>query len=148
MELGTFGSVFTFAIQLEKISSKFYEEVVGVLESPEAKNLFTLLGTGGRKRKKKLEKTRQEFVRESILVHVTGLKRSDYEVKAGPSQGIGDQQLLETALELEENSYQFYRDASTKIGLPDVGRVFNRLAKENSDRQLQLESLQKTADPT
>lgn len=148
MELGTFGAVFTFAIQLEKKSSKFYEEAVSVLESPEAKKLFTLLGTGVRKRKKKVEKTRQEFIRECILVHVTGLKRSDYEVKVGSLQCIGDQQLLETALELEENSYRFYKEASTKIGLPDVGRVFKRLAKENSDRQLQLESLHKTADPT
>lgn len=148
MELGTFGAVFTFAIQLENISTKFYEEAVGVLESPEAKKLFTSLGIGVRKRKKKVEKTRQEFIRESILVHVTGLKQSDYEVKVSSLQGIKDHQLLVKALELEKNSYHFYWDASTKIGLPDVGRVFKRLAKENSDRQLQLESLQKTADPT
>ncbi|MFQ5819323.1 MAG: hypothetical protein ACE5I5_04990 [Candidatus Heimdallarchaeota archaeon] len=144
MELGTFGAVFTFAIQLEKISSRFYDEAVGVLESPEAKNLFTLLGTGVRKRKKKVEKTRQEFIRESILVHVTGLNRGDYEVKLDSLQGIKDQQLLEKALELEENSIQFYRNASTKIGLPDVSRAFKRLAKENSDRQLQIKTLQKT----
>ncbi len=144
MELRTYGAVFTFAIQLEKISSKFYEEAVGILESPEAKNLITLLGTGIKTRKKKVEKTRQEFIRESILVHVTGLKRSDYEVKLGLLQDLGDQQLLEKALELEENSYQFYRDASMQIGLPDVGRAFKRLAKENFDRQLQIKTLHKT----
>ncbi|MFQ6124996.1 MAG: ferritin family protein [Candidatus Heimdallarchaeota archaeon] len=143
MELGTFGVVFAFAIYLEEKSAKFYEEVTSILESPEARNLLTLLGTEVKKRKKKLGKTRQEFIRESILVHVTGLKRSNYEVKVGLLQDIGDQQLLKKALELEENSYQFYKDAATKIGVPDVKRTFKRLAKENSDRQLQIRTLQR-----
>ena len=111
MELGTFGAVFTFAIHLEETSAKFYEEAIGVLESPEVKNLFASLGTGVRKRKKKVKKTRQEFVRESILMYVTDLKQSDYEVTVEPLQGVGDQTLLEKALELEENSHKFYSDA-------------------------------------
>ena len=141
MELGTFGAVFTFAIHLEENSAQFYEDAVGVLESLEAKKLFSSLGAGARKRKKKVERARQEFVREAILVHVTGLSQNDYLIELESLHGMKEHQILEAALAIEKNRQRFYNNASKKIGQPDVSRTFKRLAKENSNHKLKLEAL-------
>ncbi len=144
MELRTFGAVFTFAIQLEEATMKFYEDATGIIESNIAKKLVTSLGNGAKKRKRKVERTRQELVREMILIYVTDLKQSDYLVKTGSIQDTNTQHLLEKALELEKNNQRYYTDASIKIGHPDIDRIFKRLAKENASNQLQLEALQNT----
>jgi len=141
MELGTFGAVFTFAIQLEEVSAKFYENASEFIESDDVKNTFSSLAAGAKKRMKKVARTRQEFVREAILVHVTDLNKNDYLIELKPIQDMEKRQILENAIKVEQNNQRFYNDASMKIGQPDVSRTFKRLSKDNSTRKLKLESL-------
>lgn len=141
MELETFGAVFTFAIQLEETSVKFYENAIELVESDEVKNTFTTLAAGANKRIKRVVRTRQEFVREAILVHVTDLHKNEYLIELKPIQDMENHQILEYAIKIEQNNQRFYNEAAEKIGQPDVSRAFKRLAKDNSTRKLKLESL-------
>ena len=80
MELGTFGAVFTFAIQLEEKTKQIYEDAIGAIESNKCNYVLSTLQVGIKKRIRKLERARQEFVREAILVHVSGLNKNDYTI--------------------------------------------------------------------
>ena len=141
MELETFGAVFTFAIQLEEASAKFYENAIELIESDDVKKSFSVLVAETKKRIKRVVRIRQEFVREAILVHVTDLHKNDYLMALKPILDMKSHQILENAIKIEQNIQRFYNEAAVKIGQPDVSRAFKRLAKDNSTRKLKLESL-------
>jgi rubrerythrin len=140
MELETFGAVFSFAIQLEEASAKFYENAIELIESDDVKSTISALTAGTIKRIKRVVKTRQEFVREAILVHVADLHKNDYLLELKPIHGMKGHQILDIAIKIEQNNQRFYNEAAVKIGQPDVSRAFKRLAKDNSTRKLKLES--------
>ncbi|MEW6716903.1 MAG: hypothetical protein AB1345_05315 [Chloroflexota bacterium] len=68
MELGTFGAILGWALELEGQAIAFYEKCArGRLE-----DTFNTLAQGSRRRLKRLEQARRELVAEIILESITG----------------------------------------------------------------------------
>ena len=128
MELGTFGAILRFGLELEDRAAQFYEQgAQGGLA-----NLFQELGQGARKRLRRLEQARREGVTEMILESITGLDGETYHVELdarAPEAGR-----LEQARALEGQAAHFYQDAAAKLPIREVARLFGQLAQETRQR--------------
>ena len=128
MELGTFGAILRFGLELEDRAAQFYEQGA----QGELAALFQELGQGARKRLRRLEQARREGVTEMILESISGLDGETYrlELDAGDSEAGR----LEQAQALEGRAAQFYQDAAAKLPIREVARLFTQLAQENRRR--------------
>jgi rubrerythrin len=136
MELGTFGAILRFAMELEQQAADFYEEAAG----GELEEVFGELARGSRKRRNRLERARREMVVEMVLESITGLDGDTYSVSL--SSEVDEAGLLRQARTLEETSARFYQDAADRMPIREVVRLFQRLARENEQRQAELDRLE------
>lgn len=123
-ELGTFGAIITFALDLEKQALEFYE---GLAES--SLSAVIHLQKGSQKRLERLTRMRQELVTEMILEPISGVYDLDYLVDMSASSSW-----KEGAKSLEKNMEKFYSVMAPLIPMKEVERAFLRLAKENQHR--------------
>lgn len=128
MELGTFGAILRFAMELEQRAGDFYEQATGAT--------FHDLARGSRKRLSRLERARREMVSEMILESITGLEGDAYNVDLDPQ--ADEVELLRQARILEQTCARFYQDAADKMPIREVIRLFQRLARESQKRNAQL----------
>ncbi len=133
MELGTFGAVLKFALELEERAATFYEAGAegGLAE------VFGDLARGSRKRVRRLEQARRELVNEMILESITELDEEEYRVEL--DVGAEEPERLRQARALEETAARFYRDAASRMPIREVVRLFERLARENDKRRARLQ---------
>jgi len=131
MELGTFGAIMRFAMELEQRASDFYEQAAGAT--------FHELARGSRKRLGRLKRARREMVSEMILESITGLDGDAYNVDLDPQ--ADEAGLLRQARIWEQTCARFYQDAAAKMPIREVVRLFQRLARENQKRKAQFSSL-------
>ena len=148
MELGTVGAVLAFAIKLEADSAQFYGEAASLAKASPAGEVFLSLAAAKRKRKERVERSRREYMNEMLLEPITGLEGSDYVVDTTLTPEMDARAALRLARELEESSHRLYLDAAEKIShLPQMSRVFKKLAQEIADHKLRLESLHDEKGP-
>jgi hypothetical protein len=121
-ELSTFGAILSFAIALEKDANAYYERAAAA--HPEVANLAAL-ALAHKKRQRVAEQIRREQVTEMILEPIYGLTADDWRVDLG---GEGWAQ----ARELERKVRGFYAAAAAKLSIPQVARMFRKLADESA----------------
>lgn len=127
MQLGTFGAIMTFAMQLEEQGVTLYGQEPPSLQEEVRAELLR----GSRKRLKRLERAKREGVAEMILEPISGLEDSQYQVeKSGDS--------LETAMRFEAVCARYYREAAEKLPILEISRLFRRMAEENDARKALL----------
>lgn len=136
MQLGTFGAILRFAMELESQAADFYEAA----GQGELTDSFQEMARICRKRVSRLERARREGIAEMILESIEGLDSSSYPVDL-TADGDTDQR-LQQAIALEEMASRFYRDAAAKMPIQEIVRLFQRLADENIQRQAELAGLQ------
>lgn len=143
MELNTFGVIIRFAIEKEREAMSFYKETAQNVKDPNVKEALLFLSKEAKKHVGWLERIRQEHVAEMILEPITGLRRRDYEIEVKLSGNINDNDinLLTLARQHEKKIQQFYLDAALKISIPEVRRIFKKLAEEKAKWRVKLESL-------
>ncbi len=132
MELGTFGAILRFAIELEQRAAAFYEQ------SAQAGGgaLFEEMAQGARKRVGRLEQARREGVAEMILESISGLDGDRYTISLDP--GADEAGRLAQARALEEAATRFYQDAAVKLPIREVSRLFQRLAQDHDQHRAHL----------
>ena len=132
MELGTFGAILRFAMDLEEQAEQLYRDVA----TCDVEDVFRELARGSRKRVKRLERARRELVAEMILESITGLDGDAYRVDLGSQ--ASETAFLQRVQRLELVSARFYRDAAAKMPILEVARLFQRMASENDQRRARL----------
>ena len=128
MELGTFGAIISFAIELESQAFEHYENINQTVFSQTDSQLLN----SSQKRVSRLKRIRQELVTEMILEPITGVDSSDFVLSI--SEGTNEADLLHQTILLEENLHRFYSTMAPLIPMKEVQRAFLRLAKENENR--------------
>lgn len=141
MELGTFGAVMGFASQVVTQSGEFYEAAIGLAKGTELKAVLRSLWEGGKKDRATMEQTRRENVTEMILEPIAGLRQEEYDVTVEKPAPGADAEILKTALLLEERDQRFFRDSSAKLPLPEVARVFRKVARRKEENLNELRAL-------
>jgi hypothetical protein len=124
-ELGTFGAIVTFALDLENQALAFYQG----LDDSDSSSTIVQLVNSSQKRLQRLTRLRQELVTEMILEPISGVFESDYQVDIS-----GSSNWTEKAKSLEQNMGAFYSTTAPIIPMKEVERAFLRLAKENHHR--------------
>jgi len=141
MALSTFGAIMGFAAEMIGQTKDAYETLVERAKNPALREtLQAFLGEGG-KNYSLMEKTRRENVTEMILEPITGLHQEDYEINLKMLDPMGDVDVLRVAMILEEREKKFFRDASSKVPLPEVARVFRKIAQKKEENLAKLQGL-------
>jgi rubrerythrin len=141
MELGTFGAIMGFAVQMVQQTETFYKTMAQKAQDPVLREAFQVLSKEEGKGLSLMERTRRENVTEMILEPIAGLDRSDYEIEMKEMDHSSDADLLKTALVLEERAQRFFSDVSGKVPLPEVGRIFRKAAQKKEKSLARLNSI-------
>ena len=141
MELGTFGAVLKYALELEERAAIFYESAAPIMPNQGLTDTFWDLSFRCKKRIETLLRVRRENVTEMILEPIHGLEADDYNPSVTIPEDTDSKTILEMAVVLEKSHREFYNKAAIKIDfLIEAAYVFEQLADENSDIVSQLQS--------
>lgn len=139
MELGTFGAVLKFAMELEEKAISFYEAA----RSKSSKvDHFESLVRRGQKRLKTLERVRRENTTEMILEPIAGLDPNAYKPEISIPDGADEKAIRSMAVAMETKLQEFYTDAAVKVEfLIEAAYSLEALADENEDALQNLSEL-------
>ena len=124
---------------------EFYQAAGRMELGDKARATFARLSQQSSKNRAMLERTRRENVAEMILEPITGLQREDYLADLALRADMHFAEVLARALDLEEKGRVFYTAAAEKVSLPEVSRVFKRLASGRADNLSALASLSQSS---
>lgn len=125
LSLNQFGSIMTFAIDIEEKLSQYYEAAAGKVDKYAEE--FKKRAKSSRDRKRKLERSRRENVTEITLEPVEGLDENDYKI----SSNLNDYSVVSVNT-IEKIVLQFYADVTPKINVLESRRVLKRCYKEHN----------------
>ena len=125
MELGTFGAIISFALDLELQVAEYYGNHIEVVFS----RIDSKLLENSPKRVNRLKRIRQELITEMILEPITGVDSDDYSISI--LEETIEAGVLHQAIRLNDNMRRFYSTMAPLIPMREVQRAFLRLAKEN-----------------
>jgi hypothetical protein len=141
MTLSTFGAIMGFAAEMVGKAGETYETLSEKARDHALKAALKELAGEAVKNLSLMEKARRENVTEMILEPVTGLRQDDYGLDLKDLSQTEDTDLLKIALLLEERSKRFFQDASTKIPLPEVARIFRKVGQKKEENLTKLQNL-------
>ena len=141
MELGTFGAVLKYALDLEARASTFYDEASFVTGNQDLKALYEALLIGGQKRVGTLLRVRRENITEMILEPISGLQSDNFSPRVILPSEKTDDIVRKMAEDMETVIAAFYRTAANKIEfLAEAADIFERLAEDNDENIQRLQS--------
>lgn len=139
MELGTFGSILKYAIEIENEVIEFYRKASTTLNDKKTVELFNELANRGEKRIKTLERVRRENTTEMILEPIKDFDSNDYSVNTEIPEDVDDKIIQEVARSIESKLELFYNTASQKIDfLSEAAYAFELLAEKNTEAKKHL----------
>ncbi len=112
--LNTFGSILTYAIELEGRLYDYYQAAGNGERAAAAE-----------KRSTKLERVRRESVLEITLEAIDGLSQDDYTLNLDDTSTAGQKAVETTAA-------QFYVDVAPKINVREAQRALEKIGKEHA----------------
>jgi hypothetical protein len=143
MELGTFGAVLKFAMDLERMTGAFYASAREITEGSPLASEFDALLARGEQRLKTLERVRRENTTEMILEPIAGLESDGYNPDIRIPDASDERRTLALAIELEKMLHRFYSDAALKVEfLIEAAYSLEALADENERSVESLSSFQ------
>ena len=134
MELGTFGAIIKFALDIETEVGNFYESASDIVKDAELVSIFTDLVVRGQKRKKTLERVRRENVTEMILEPILEFDSESYSIDTEISESANNDNLRTLATNIETTLQKFYTTAALKTDfLIEAAYAFELLAEKNEE---------------
>jgi len=141
MSLTTFGAIMGFAAEITGQTGQIYKTLAKKAKDPTLREVLQVLSAEGEKSHSLMGKTRRENVTEMILEPITGLHQEDYGIDLKVVDPMEDADLLRAALILEEREKKFFSDVSIKVPLPEVARIFRKMAQKKQENLEKLQSL-------
>ena len=142
MDLGTFGAIMNYALEVENEISRFYMSASECVMNQNLADLFSDLSNRGQKRVKTLERVRRENVTEMILEPIIGLNSDNYQLVTEIPSGVEQKDVKELAIEIEKGLLEFYTHAAAKIDfLIEAAYSFELLSEANEKALQHLSSL-------
>ena len=141
MALTTFGAIMGFAAEITGQTGEIYKTLAKKAKDLGLREVLEALCVEGGKNHSLMEKTRRENVTEMILEPITGLHQEDYGIDLKVVDPMEDADLLRAALILEEREKKFFNDVSIKVPLPEVARIFRKMAQKKQENLVKLQSL-------
>jgi rubrerythrin len=141
MTLSTFGAIMGFAAELVKQAEDHYRALALRAKDSTLKEVLEALSSEELRNHALMMRVRRENVTEMILEPVSGLHREDYEMVPKVPDHREDAEIIRAALILEERGKKFFQDASAKVPLPEVARIFRKVAQKKDENLQRLQGL-------
>ncbi len=142
MELPNFGSILSFAVQLEAEDRVFYEASAANPACAQHAAMLLAFADDEKKNEKTMLRVRRENVTEMILEPITDFDSAPFLTSREGVNGMSGDRILAKAQELEEKAARFYKLAAERIrALPEVSRALARMAKRRSSHEERLAGL-------
>jgi rubrerythrin len=135
-----FEEIINFAIEREKETVEFYQNLQTKVRFKNQKNMLKDLEKMEEGHIKILKNLRQKKLKDLKLKEVLDLKISNYLVEKEPTEDMDFQDILIVAMKREEASTNLYKDLSTKVDA-ETKKLFLKLAQEEAGHKLQFETL-------
>ena len=140
MPLNNFGSILTFAEEMETRRQAFFEGAAGNPDCAGMAEVYSQLAKDGRKLIQTIQRTRRENVTEMILEPIQDFYRAPYVLELADPADRSPQDVLADARRVEELAETFYQTAAEKIrALPEVARTLKTIGKKHTAHRRQLE---------
>jgi hypothetical protein len=134
LDLGTFGAIMKFSLEIEGKVTDFYKEVGRHVKNDVLVGILEDLVTRGEKRIKTLERVRRENVTEMILEPIEGLNSESFGIETVVPTNADDATIKAIVATIETTLQKFYTDAAGKIDfLPEAEYAFELLAEKNEE---------------
>lgn len=142
MPLESFGSILSFAAQVEGGDRAFYEAAAANPACAGVRATLEGLAADAKKGEQAMLRTRRENVTEMILEPITGFTRAPFAVEAPAPEALSAGEVLAVAERLEERAERFYAAAADKIkALPEVARALRRMGRTRAAHRQALARL-------
>ena len=142
MPLINFGSIMSFAEELEKQDEAFYAAAAANPAFAEHKDLFEQFLKDARKNLKNVQRVRRENVTEMILEKINDFTRAPYCEEVDPADAKNISEILESARCLENRALRYYTDAAVKMkALAEVARALKTIGKKHTAHLKKLDTL-------
>lgn len=144
MELNNFGSILSFAAELEAGDGAFYQSVSQNPSCQSYKDLFEGLYKEHKQNEQKILRVRRENVTEMILESIKDFTRIPFVLECVGVERMDLKEVLEMARKLETRSEHFYREAAEKLkALPEVTAELKRIGKKHAVHGEKVRNLSK-----
>ena len=141
MPLINFGSIMSFAEELEKQDEAFYAAASDNPAFAEHKDLFEQFLKNARKNIKNVQRVRRENVTEMILEKINDFTRAPYCEEVNPAEAKDISEILESARCLENRAIRYYTDAAVKMkALAEVSRELKTIGKKHKAHLKKLDT--------
>ena len=142
MPLINFGSIMSFAEELEKQDEAFYAAAAANPAFAAHKDLFEQFLKDVRKNIKNVQRVRRENVTEMILEKINDFTRAPYCEEVDPAEAQSIDDIFESARCLEKRAERYYTDAAVKIkALSEVSRALKLVGKKHTAHLKKLDTL-------
>ncbi len=133
MALSTFGAIMGFAAEMVNQTRVTYEALAEKAKDSALKEALRAFAGEEEKTHTLMERTRREHVTEMILEPIAGLYKKEYALDLKHLEQKDDEDLLKIALFVQAQEKRFFDDASAKVPLPEVARIFRKISKTKDE---------------
>ena len=138
----TFNSVdeiLDFAMQSEQEAVDFYNGLAEKMKNEEMKQVFLQFAREEVSHKARLRKIKEEGLFDMDVEKVKDLKIADYVVQSGDAGDMEYSDALVLAMKKEKAAFKLYTKLSERTDHPELRKVFQALAVEESKHKLRFE---------
>ncbi len=135
----TVNEILDFAMKSEQEAVDFYTALASQSNNPEIKETFLQFAKEEVGHKARLQKIKDEGVFEMQQEQIADLKIADYVVKTDPSPDMSYADALILAMKKEKAAYKLYTKLEQRTDNPELKKVFQSLAIEESKHKLRFE---------
>jgi rubrerythrin len=142
MELTNFGSIMSFAAELEGADRAFYEAAAASPACGACKDVMEAFARNEEKNEKNMLRARREHVTEMVLEPITDFNGEPFISDREITPQMSLEQIMARALALEEKAQNFYSQAAEKTkGLAEISRVLSKTGKKRAAHKARLEEI-------
>ena len=142
MPLESFGSILSFAAELESLDQSFYAAAAKNPDCAAYRQILEEFAKDGKKNEQVVLRTRRENVTEMILEPIKDFTRAPFLTDREGVETMSCAEVLNKARELEAKAVDFYTRAAQKIkALSEVSRALALIAKKRTKHRDRLAEL-------
>lgn len=141
MKLENFGSILSYAIEIEAADYLFYKTLADSDSYGNIRGVFLELANNAKKNEKKMLRARQENITEMILEQINDFNSDSFSVDRDIIE-LNEKEALKKAIEIETFAESYYSHASEKIkNLSEISRILKKTAQKRVLNIAKLTSL-------
>ncbi len=131
--------ILDFAMQSEQDAVDFYTALAKKMQNEEMKGVFLQFAKEEVGHKARLQKIKDEGLFDMEADKVRDLKIADYVVHTGTTEDMEYSDALVLAMKREKAAFRLYINLSERTDHPELKKVFQALAVEESKHKLRFE---------